>query len=309
MLISLNDKIKVIRPEGKAVFPYSNSLYIEDEISILIDAGAGGKAYQGIKKDKVDIILFTHYHFDHINGKDFFPNAKLMAAEEELEAYKDQQAYYSFSGHDLWEELMGSVKKTSFASYTQMPDDVPLPPGFNQMEINGVLKDNAVFDLGTYKVQCIYTPGHTVGHYSFFLEKEGIVYSGDIDLSPIGPWYASKTSDFDDLILSVNKIKELNPRKLVTSHRKVFYEKDNIVKLLDNYIKIPLEKETKLFDFLSQEHSLDEIVVQEFANQIPLKNEHILFWTKVMILKHIKRLKKLGLVEELGLYRFKQIKR
>ncbi len=53
MFIELTACIKVIRPESRAVFPYSNSLYIDDERQTLIDAGSG-RVYQHLppRKDR-----------------------------------------------------------------------------------------------------------------------------------------------------------------------------------------------------------------------------------------------------------------
>ncbi len=82
MIIDLNNRVKVIRPEAVAVFPYSNSLFINDDIRVMVDAGAGGKAYLPIKSNSIDLLLITHNHFDHVNGLSLFSNAQIMAGQE-----------------------------------------------------------------------------------------------------------------------------------------------------------------------------------------------------------------------------------
>ena len=72
MLIRITPQIILVRPEGKTLYPYSNSLYINDNIKTIIDAGAGGNAYQEIAPDHIELLLLSHYHFDHINGWPFF---------------------------------------------------------------------------------------------------------------------------------------------------------------------------------------------------------------------------------------------
>ncbi|MDO4540904.1 MAG: hypothetical protein Q4B48_07410, partial [Syntrophomonadaceae bacterium] len=55
--------IKLIRPQSPADYPFSNSIFVQDDINILIDLGSGTGAYHPMA-DKVDMVLFTHYHFD-----------------------------------------------------------------------------------------------------------------------------------------------------------------------------------------------------------------------------------------------------
>ena len=57
MIIDLDNNIKLIRPEGKAMFPYCNSIFIDDEIKTLIDAGSGGNAYAQIPKEEIGDIV------------------------------------------------------------------------------------------------------------------------------------------------------------------------------------------------------------------------------------------------------------
>ncbi|HZJ83987.1 MAG TPA: MBL fold metallo-hydrolase [Syntrophomonadaceae bacterium] len=291
MVIDLNKEIKVIRPEALAVFPYSNSLFIDDDIRVMIDAGAGGRAYKPIEPKSVDIVLLTHNHFDHINGVSFFQNAQILAGQEEAEGYTNPEVYAVWAGFKQWEKLMGRAKMERFAESIPMPEDVPVKPGFNRIELAGVIKDNDVFDLGKTRVHALHTPGHSHGHYAFYMEKEGVLFSGDIDIAPRGPWYGGELSDFDDLVKSVEKIIELDPRILVTSHRRIFYGKDeNIAEIIRDYINIPLEKENRILDFLVKPQTVNDIAQQDFAKDYPQKTSHAEFWTKMMITKHLDRL-------------------
>ncbi len=291
MVIDLNKQVKVIRPEALAVFPYSNSLFIDDNIKLMIDAGAGGRAYKPIKPKSVDLLLLTHNHFDHINGVSFFSNAQVLAGREEAEGYTNPEVYASWAGFRHWENLMGRTKVERFAETVPMPEDVPVNPGFNRIELAGVIQDNDFFDLGKTKIHALHTPGHSHGHYAFYLEKEGILFSGDIDIAPRGPWYGGELSDFDDLVKSVERLIELDPHILVTSHRRVFYGKEeNIAKILKDYIAIPLEKENRIYDFLAKPRTINDIAKQDFANDYPKKTSYTEFWTKMMISKHLDRL-------------------
>lgn len=306
MLIELSKQIKVIRPEVPAIFPYSNSVYINDEVKTLIDAGAGGRAYQDIPAEKIKLLLLSHYHFDHINGLSFFPAAEVMAGNEESWAYSDEQKYSFASASHRWEELMGVKKDENLKRFTELPDDIPSKTGFKQIQLNGLFKDGDIFELGETTVRAIHTPGHSSGHYAFFFEKEEILFSGDIDISPRGPWYGGEYSDFDDLLLSVEKLRALKAKILVTSHRHIFYE--GIDNHLQEFIDIALEKERKILKFLKRPHSLNDIAEQDFVYMSEERSPHTVFWTKMMILKHLNSLLKRNRIKKINDERYIKVK-
>lgn len=41
------------------------------------------------------------------------------------------------------------------------------------------IKDGDVFDLGSIRVECIFTPGHSKGHMAFFIREANIAFTGD----------------------------------------------------------------------------------------------------------------------------------
>lgn len=292
MLVELTKQIKVLRPEAKAVFPYSNSLFIDDEIPTLIDAGAGGKAYNNIAVDDVKLLLLSHYHFDHTNGISLFKNAKVMAGAQETWAYSDEEKYLQSSGYQHWEKLMGCKKVDKWSQSIQMPEDVPSSPGFHSFELNGVFNDGDIFNTGKLNFRTIHTPGHSPGHYAFFFPEEKILFSSDIDISPRGPWYGGEYSNFEELCSSVEKLISLKAEVLVTSHRKVFYK--DIENLLLKYLDIALQKEKMILKYLGIPRSLDDIAAQDFVYDSDERSQHIEFWTKIMIIKHLDKLEKNG---------------
>jgi glyoxylase-like metal-dependent hydrolase (beta-lactamase superfamily II) len=291
MIIELTKHIKVVRPEAKAVFPYSNSLFIDDEVKAMIDAGSGGRAYAEIPVKEINLLLLTHHHFDHINGVSFFSNAQKMAGREELWAFQDEAKYKESTGYDRWQELMGSPKNENWEKLLELPEDVPSCLGFQPIELAGVFKDGDVFKLGETSFAAVHTPGHSLGHYAFFFPQESILFSADLDVSPRGPWYGDEFCDLDDIIHSIHKLIALKPQILVSSHRRVF--ESGVEKLLRAYLDIALQREEKILDYLAAPRSIDEIASQDFIDEWEQRSQHVLFWHKMMILKHLKRLEKL----------------
>lgn len=61
-----------------------------------------------------------------------------------------------------------------FYEYTK--DNMCMPPDPSRLR---ELKDGDIFDLGGVQVECIFTPGHSLGHTSFLVRNENIVFTGD----------------------------------------------------------------------------------------------------------------------------------
>jgi glyoxylase-like metal-dependent hydrolase (beta-lactamase superfamily II) len=298
MLIELTKNIKLLRPEAKAVFPYSNSLFIDDEVKTMIDAGAGGRAYAATPVEDIKLLLLTHHHFDHINGVSLFVNAKKMAGREEAWAFQDEALYYKSMGYDRWQEFMGHPQNDAGEKLLRLPEDVPSSIGFQAIDLAGVFKDGDVFNLGETSLTAVHTPGHSPGHYAFFFPKESILFSADLDVSSRGPWYGFESCDLDEIIDSIHKLISLKPHVLVSSHRKVL--DSGVEDLLLDYLDIALIREEKIKDYLTVPRTINDIAAQNIINEWDQRNEHVMFWQKMMIYKHLKRLKKLGQVAKIN---------
>ncbi|MET6989616.1 N-acyl homoserine lactonase family protein [Sediminicola arcticus] len=109
----------------------------------------------GLDSSNVDIIAFSHIHFDHTGGANHFPNAKWLI----------QQTEEDFINSD-------AIKGNSFYA----------PDSFSKLKNKKILNgDYDVFGDGTVVIK--YYPGHTAGHQTLFLDlpNEGpTMLSGDI---------------------------------------------------------------------------------------------------------------------------------
>lgn len=132
-------------------------VYHEDtKKAIIIDPADGGaQIYSALERNgfTVEAILLTHAHFDHIWGSKELrelSGAKLYALDEEKA---------------LCENSHNNVSEWAGRAYTVVPDEY--------------VKDGAelTFDHITFKV--IATPGHTIGSCCYYIEKAGMLISGD----------------------------------------------------------------------------------------------------------------------------------
>lgn len=297
MLTQLAKGIWLAAPEAKPRYPYSNSMYLEDEQQVIIDLGAGARAYAELDRQAINLALVSHIHFDHMHGDSLFPNASIMAGWQEEAVYRDEDEYVKFYGYNLWEELMG-IERTAYGQVVPLPDDVIAQPGYRNIPLAGTFADGQIIDIGKQSLRAIHLPGHTTGHYGFYLEKEGILFSGDIDLVAAGPWYSSASADVGDLISSVGKIQEIDPRMVVPSHRRV--QTEDIRQQLKVYIQVVLDRRDRIIELLSQPHTLTAL--SEYGLVFPSRNNiYEVFWERMTIRNHLHHLLGQGVIEEIGL--------
>jgi glyoxylase-like metal-dependent hydrolase (beta-lactamase superfamily II) len=143
--------MKEIAPKIWKLNVDSNIYFLDFSEKVVIDAGP--RSYRAVveeelsKKidlDKIDKVVFTHLHYDHIGNYDLFPNAKFYAAAEEIDLLKKNKVY------TIGDPLL-AIK-------------------FN-------VKLHPITDFLGLKV--INTPGHTKGCICLYYAKEKVLFSGD----------------------------------------------------------------------------------------------------------------------------------
>lgn len=101
-------------------------------------------------------ILQTHAHFDHVYGLRFVERDYGM--HPLLHKLDKEQYEHSL---DMLVQFMG----------VRLPGELP--------EIGGFLSDGQQIALGSRLLTVIHTPGHTPGGVCFYMEQDGILFSGD----------------------------------------------------------------------------------------------------------------------------------
>ncbi len=256
-------------------FPYSNGLMIDAEERVLVDTGFGRSRIEEIMDSgEVKVIINTHYHLDHVFGNKYIPHAKIWAHKLDAPALRSSKQFMKYTGLN---ENLG------------FPDPIRFPGGPYSCEVDRELVDGEILDFGALRLQVIHTPGHTPGHIALYEPQAGILFSGDIDLTPFGPWYGNLCSDLEEFIGSIRYLIELNPKVLVTSHSGIIT--DNITTRLKEYLEILNIRDHQIIEYLQVAKTVEELVDQKIIyTRFPEPQRLYRFFEEVMIRKHLQYL-------------------
>ncbi len=143
-------------PDDNPMHPlYTNLFLVDGDQTMLVDSGEALERYRwmlrgyvaagaatGARAD-IDIVGITHHHFDH-------------------------------SGNLIW------ARETLRAEIAVPPTSVKLLRGKLPKDGVRLLADGEVINLGGgVQLRVIFTPGHTVDSTCYYLEDEGVLFTGD----------------------------------------------------------------------------------------------------------------------------------
>jgi len=291
-IIKLAEGISLVQATNNGRYPYSHSLLIEDERTILIDPASNFEFIQQLAQSgKVDAIVLSHYHEDHFWYSYLFPEAEIWMPEldapslESLDALLDA---YRLTGE--WREEWRKLMLDQFH--------------YQQRQKSRLLKEGDSISLGKIQIKVLHTPGHTQGHSSFHFQEQGILFLADIDLTKFGPWYGDLGSDIDAFISSIKRTAEISCNWFAVSHEGPLF-RGGIRKEAEHYLAVIEERENKLRSFLKEPRSIDEIVNARIVYRKPREPKSFFdFGEWALMTKHLERMIKHGEVrEDSGIYR------
>ncbi|MFZ5597753.1 MAG: MBL fold metallo-hydrolase [Bacillota bacterium] len=295
-------KVRVIYGKNGGRFPFCNSIFIDDSIKVVVDPGAGPDILEGLKAGgPVDMVINTHYHFDHIVYNHLFSNSKIYINQVEGDCFRSKRELAGRLGMTAvygegW--VRGWMERISNPGTPQSPFS---PQNRHEWwlsasRVDGTYRWGEVFDFGSTRMEVIGAPGHTAGFSCLYFPEQDAVYTGDIDLTHFGPWYGGSDGDIDLFIDSARKIADLRAGTYITGHEAGSVSWDEFKQRLEKFLDIINIRDAKILAALStgpmnrkELSSLGLIYDRRY-----LVDDWLRAWEELMVEKHLKRLVGMG---------------
>jgi len=199
----------------------SNVYVVVGKIPTIIDTGTGFntrmilETIQSIVKlNRIQQILLTHEHYDHVGGvKNIIQASKGKA---KIFAHKDVVSKLK-EGKSTFAEMLGGV----------MP----------KLKVNVPLSDREQIIIGDQPFEVLFTPGHSIGSLCFYSKKSQILFSGDTIFAHGGfGRYDFPGGDFNLLLNSIEQLAVIDIKNLYPGHGPIIEQqgKSHILKTLHN---------------------------------------------------------------------------
>jgi endoribonuclease LACTB2 len=216
MFVSPNVRAVQI-PDDNPMHPQFTTIYIVGRDQVLtIDSGEAVERYRwmlrgylaAMEQAEIALAALTHHHFDH--------SGNLRWIREQLKA----------------EVLIPPGSEPLLSA--QLPDD-----GYSSLE------DGRVIDIGGVELRVLTTPGHSVDSVSYYLEDEGVLFTGDTLLG-------SSTTTVKDLALYQQSLDRLlalpNLRVICPGHGQLIHDPRQRI---ESYIEHRNERERQILAVLA----------------------------------------------------------
>lgn len=249
----LTDRVSVLEGRKQGGYPSGNTLLVRGASETFVIDPSIDVVERGGVPARVDAILNSHAHEDHVPGNGLFPDARVHVHEADLDGVRSLEglmAVYGFRDEQTrrtFEDVV--VEQFHFAP---RPD----AQGF---------RDGDVFDLGGLRVEAVHLPGHTRGHSGFRISDD-VFFLSDIDLTGFGPYYGDAWSDLEDFEESLRRVRDEDARYYVTFHQKGVIEgRPRFLEMLEKFAAVIDRRHTEMLAHLAEPRTLDELVAHRFV--------------------------------------------
>jgi len=246
--------VTVYYGEKRGKYPHGNSLVVRGRNeSVAIDPSLGLVAREPAARPRVDRVLHSHCHEDHVAGSFLYREAPWHFHDADLPGIQSLDAFMSLYGYGEPVETPWRKAVVERFHFEARPD----ARGF---------RGGDVFDLGGATVEVIHAPGHTRGHCFFRVLPDDVVYLADVDLSSFGPYYGDAWSDLEDFERTLAAARDLRARWYATFHHVGVIEgREAYLERLDRFSAVIRDRERRLLEYLAEPHSLDEVARHRFV--------------------------------------------
>jgi len=274
-------------------YPQSNSVLIDDDVRAIIDPACDEDKLSAIRSQRrVDVIINSHGHEDHILYNYLFADAQLWVHARDADVFRDR---------DLFIDQFfppGELDEKTRAVWCGLLEEVIK---YRPREPDRLLEDEEVLEFGHTRVRVLHTPGHTAGHLSFHFPDENVIFLADLDLVKFGPYYGDNASSIEDTITSLQRLAAMEAEVYLVSHGKKGIL-DGDPAHIQRYLDVIYQREEKLLAFLaSGPKTLTEVVAHGIiygGHRLTDGAWDLSKSEKSMMQKHLDRLERMGSVKK-----------
>jgi glyoxylase-like metal-dependent hydrolase (beta-lactamase superfamily II) len=229
-----------VRFKNRAANAY---LVVGSKRTVMIDVGLSSNYPQlvaclkhvGITPDRIDMVVLSHEHLDHIGAAYHFEGRTYIAAHR-LAANK-------------------IMLRDDFSMLRKMFNEPNVP-----INIDIWFEEGNVIDLGNFRLEVMYTPGHTSACITLFDAQKGLLFAADT-LMPggvMGGVFGS--GSIADYIQSLERLKGLNSKILLSGHGRLSDTPQEDVRTAIQRSHALLSDTAQLFDALDARSNFEPIM-------------------------------------------------
>ena len=175
----------------------------------------------GARREETDVLL-THLHSDH-SGL-----APEVVGEEGTIYINDFELGWVLPGPDRDRLWSSSDQRFALEGFPQdqlqrLQEANPArskAPEYTETYVP--LWDGAVIEAAGYRLKCLSMPGHTPGQMCFYMESEGVMFTGDhvlFDITPNITAWSGVADSLGDYLRSLDAIRPYDVRLALPGHR------------------------------------------------------------------------------------------
>lgn len=248
-VIPLGSDMFCLTGPNSSRFPFCMSFLFLGEETILMDTGVGHETLKAVDAiSRVDTVIFTHSHPDHVLNWHLFNDRRILIPEETPPSVTDL--------HQLGYRFMGDRGKAEYW-VAEIGGRHGLKPF---REPDGRFGDGDIIDTGRFRLRAIHAPGHLADHYCFFEENTQTLFTGDIDFSGFGPFYGQPECDIRQFIASIQRVMDLPYKRVCPAHKPPV--EGDITRLFNNFLDGFTRHSEAILAHLDVPRTIPEIVAQ-----------------------------------------------
>lgn len=279
--------VEIVWAKNSKTFFFANSLVIHGEQPWVVDPSANFTYFdQMAASGKTIRVLNTHYHTDHRALNGLFKKAVYHCHEADASALRS------------WDHFQRCLDRNADSPYSEWVRRMWQQMNLRDTPVTVELQDGDTLTSERGRAVIVHLPGHTPGHSGLYFPEIRFLFTADIDLTPMGPWYANEVSDLAQFRTSITRVRSFEAQYFATSHGMRIYNREQFLEKLDKFEKHFDTREAAILESLQQggqtaaELAALGIIYRRSTLIDPLR----VYFAERMIEKHLEDLLSRGLV-------------